>query len=147
MSTFPCQLLLNFYREQGTVTLIQCMQHSKNGLCAETIAALLQPYRSWNTLQERAVWTCWSVNMGAEKYATQTHCKLSMCKRTGTANQSQHISFFGRWAFIKPGINRTVCVSGERYCNNVNYVKNNANFVPPSTRACSSTPQNKVKTL
>ncbi len=29
---------------------------------------------------------------------------------------------------------------GERYCNNVNYVKNNAIFKPPSMRACSSTP-------
>ncbi len=29
---------------------------------------------------------------------------------------------------------------GERYCNNVNYVKNNVIFKPPSMRACSSTP-------
>ncbi len=29
---------------------------------------------------------------------------------------------------------------GERYCNNVNYVKNDAIFKPPSMRACSSTP-------
>ncbi len=29
---------------------------------------------------------------------------------------------------------------GERCCNNVNYVKNNAIFEPPSMRACSSTP-------
>ncbi len=29
---------------------------------------------------------------------------------------------------------------GERYCNNVKYVKNNAIFEPPSMRACSSTP-------
>ncbi len=29
---------------------------------------------------------------------------------------------------------------GERYCTNVNYVKNNAIFEPPSMRACSSTP-------
>ncbi len=29
---------------------------------------------------------------------------------------------------------------GERYCNNVNYVKNNAYFKPPNMRACSSTP-------
>ncbi len=29
---------------------------------------------------------------------------------------------------------------GERYCNNVNYVKNNAFFEPPSMRACFSTP-------
>ncbi len=29
---------------------------------------------------------------------------------------------------------------GEKYCNNVNYVKNNAIFEPPSMRACSSTP-------
>ncbi len=29
---------------------------------------------------------------------------------------------------------------GERYCNNVNYVKNNAIFEPPRMRACSSTP-------
>ncbi len=35
---------------------------------------------------------------------------------------------------------------GERYCSNVNNVKNNAIFEPPSIRACSSTPQNKVKT-
>ncbi len=36
---------------------------------------------------------------------------------------------------------------GERYCNNVNYMKNNVIFEPPSMRACSSTPQNKIKTL
>uniref|UniRef100_A0A673J951 C2H2-type domain-containing protein n=1 Tax=Sinocyclocheilus rhinocerous TaxID=307959 RepID=A0A673J951_9TELE len=29
---------------------------------------------------------------------------------------------------------------GERYFNNVNYVKNNVFFEPPSMRACSSTP-------
>ncbi len=29
---------------------------------------------------------------------------------------------------------------GERYCNNLNYVRNNAIFEPPSMRACSSTP-------
>ncbi len=29
---------------------------------------------------------------------------------------------------------------GERYCNNVNYVKNIVIFEPPSTRACFSTP-------
>ncbi len=29
---------------------------------------------------------------------------------------------------------------GERYCNNVNYVKNNAFFKPPNVRACSRTP-------
>ncbi len=29
---------------------------------------------------------------------------------------------------------------GERYCNNGNYVKNNAIFEPPRMRACSSTP-------
>ncbi len=29
---------------------------------------------------------------------------------------------------------------GERYSNNVNYVKNNVIFEPPSMRACSSTP-------
>ncbi len=29
---------------------------------------------------------------------------------------------------------------GERYCNNVNDVKNNVIFEPPSMRACSSTP-------
>ncbi len=28
---------------------------------------------------------------------------------------------------------------GERYCNNVNYAKNNVIFEPPSMRACSST--------
>ncbi len=31
---------------------------------------------------------------------------------------------------------------GESYCNNVNYVNNNAIFEPPSMRACSSTPPN-----
>ncbi len=29
---------------------------------------------------------------------------------------------------------------GERYCTNVNYLKNNAIFEPSSMRACSSTP-------
>ncbi len=31
-------------------------------------------------------------------------------------------------------------VWGEGYCNNVNYVKNNKIFKPPSMRTCSSTP-------
>ncbi len=43
-------------------------------------------------------------------------------------------------SFIKLGTNRVVCVWGERYCNNVNYVKNNVIFEPPSMRACFSTP-------
>ncbi len=34
---------VHLYREQSAVTLIQCMQHSKSRLCAETIAS-----RSWN---------------------------------------------------------------------------------------------------
>ncbi len=35
---------------------------------------------------------------------------------------------------------------GERYCNNVNYVKNNAIFVQPSMRACSNyTPKTKSR--
>ncbi len=44
---------VHFYREQSAVTLIQRMQHSKNRLCAETIAALLQTHRSWNALPDR----------------------------------------------------------------------------------------------
>uniref|UniRef100_A0A672PZA4 Talin-1-like n=1 Tax=Sinocyclocheilus grahami TaxID=75366 RepID=A0A672PZA4_SINGR len=35
---------------------------------------------------------------------------------------------------------RFVDITREKYCNNVNYVKNNAFFEPPSMRACSSTP-------
>ncbi len=50
--------LVNFYREQSTVTLIQHMQHSKNRLCAEMIAALLQPHRSWNPLPDRNRMQC-----------------------------------------------------------------------------------------
>ncbi len=49
--------------------------------------------------------------------------------------------FFGRWAFFKTGTNRAACSGlGERYCNNVNYVKNNAFLEPPIMIACSSTP-------
>ncbi len=44
---------VHFYREQSAVTLIQHVQHSKNRLGAETIAALLQPHRSWNALPDR----------------------------------------------------------------------------------------------
>ncbi len=40
---------------------------------------------------------------------------------------------------MKPGTNRVVCW-GERYCNNVNYVKINDIFEPPKMRACSRTP-------
>ncbi len=44
---------VHFYREQSAVTLIQRVQHSKNRLGAETIAALLQTHRSWNALPDR----------------------------------------------------------------------------------------------
>ncbi len=44
---------VQFYHKQKAVTLIQDMQHSKNRLCAETIAALLQTHRSWNALPDR----------------------------------------------------------------------------------------------
>ncbi len=36
---------VHFYREQHANTLIQCVQHSKNRLYAETISALLQTHR------------------------------------------------------------------------------------------------------
>ncbi len=80
-------------------------------------------------------WTCcFGKGRGSTVSASQSQC-------TGTANQSQHISFFGRRAFIKLGTNRVICAGwGERFCNNVNSVKNNAIFGPPSMRACSSTP-------
>ncbi len=44
---------VHFYHKQKIGTLIQDMQHSKNQLCAETIAALLQTHRSWNALPDR----------------------------------------------------------------------------------------------
>ncbi len=44
---------VNFYLEQSAVTLIQRVQHSKNRLGAETIAALLQTHHSWNALPDR----------------------------------------------------------------------------------------------
>ncbi len=49
---------VNFYYEQSAVTLIQHMQPSKNRLCAETIAALLHPHRSWNALPDRNRMQC-----------------------------------------------------------------------------------------
>ncbi len=60
---------VHFYREQSAVTLILCVQHSKNRLCAETTAALLQTPLLDPTAapQQCAVWTLWSINMGAEK--------------------------------------------------------------------------------
>ncbi len=54
-----------FYHEKSAVTLIQRMQHSKNRLCAEMIAALLLERTAGP--QPRAVWMLSSVNMGAEK--------------------------------------------------------------------------------
>ncbi len=95
-------------------------------------------------------------------------CLSCSPKRIGTANQSQHMSFFGggsssKLELIEPFVqgwgerycnpNQQVAVmhlevvfqpplksTRRRYCNKVNYVKNNAIFEPPSMRACSSTP-------
>ncbi len=44
---------VHLYNEQSAVSLIKCMQHSKNRLCAEAIAELLQLHRSWNALPDR----------------------------------------------------------------------------------------------
>ncbi len=44
---------VHIYRKQYAVTLIQCVQYSKDRLGAETISALLQMHHFWNALPDR----------------------------------------------------------------------------------------------
>ncbi len=53
---------VNLYLKQSDVTLIRRVQHSRNRLGAETIAALLQMHRSWNALPDRYRNQCESFN-------------------------------------------------------------------------------------
>ncbi len=104
---------------------------------------LVQYYFYFIFSRSEFMWQYWrACCSGKGRGSTETEA-VRQSQRTETANQSQHISFFGRWAFIKPRTNRVICVCVLRkvFVNNVNNVKNNAIFEPPSTRACSSTPQ------
>ncbi len=81
---------VNFYHEQSAVTLIQRMQHSKNRLCAETIAALLQTDRSWNALLTATACSVNAlifVNIGAEKNMQRKRTANGVC-----VNQASHAS-------------------------------------------------------
>lgn len=63
-------------------------------------------------------------------------------QRTGPADQSEHISYFGRRGFIKTGTKEVI---GDRLGKEVlqlcKYVKNNAFLEQSSMKAYSSTPQ------
>jgi hypothetical protein len=73
---------VHFYREQSTVTLIQRVQHSKNRLGAETIAALLYTHRNWNGSTDCNRVQCESFNP-----LTWVRKKI----RTANALQTEHV--------------------------------------------------------
>ncbi len=83
-------------------------------------------------------WTCC---FGKGRGSTETPSKLFANHNTLGQLTNHNISFFGRRPSSNPELIEPF-VPGwwERYCNNVNYVKNNVIFEPPSMRACSSTP-------
>ncbi len=88
---------VHFYREQSAVTLIQRVQHSKNRLGVETIAALLQMHHSWNALPDRNRVQCERSDPLTWVQNENTHCKRSMCE-TGVMLSSccivqLHLSF------------------------------------------------------
>ncbi len=55
---------------------------------------------------------CFGKGRGSTETLSNFSCPSRYCQSqcTGTANQSQHITFFGRRAFIKPWTNRLVSV-------------------------------------
>ncbi len=87
----------------------------------------------------RADGTCY---FGKGRGSTETPSKL-FTNHNALGQLTNHNTF--RFSEGRPSSNPELIepfVPGwrERYCNNLNYVKNNAFFEPPSMRACSSTP-------
>ncbi len=86
----------------------------------------VQRYRGALLLQQRLRWQ--RMNL-----PSKTQSKLFTNHNTFSFSEGGPIS---NPELIEPFVSGC----GERYCNNVNYVKNNAIFEPLSMRACSSTP-------
>ncbi len=89
------------------------------------------------------IWQYWQTCCsGKGRGSTETPSKL-FANHNALGQLTNHNSF--RFSGGGPSSNPELIESfvsgyGERYCNNENYVKNNAIFEPPSMRACSSTP-------
>ncbi len=99
--------------------------------------------RSSIFLRSELIWQYWQTCcFGKGRGSTETPSKL-LANHNALGQLTNHNTFH----FLEGGpssnpelIESFVWGWGERYCNNVNYVKNNAIFEPPSMRACSSTP-------
>ncbi len=97
----------------------------------------------YNILRYELIWQYWGTCcFGKGRGNTETLSKL-FANHNALGQLTNHNTF----CFSEGGpssnpelIESFVSGWGERYCNNVNYVKNNAIFEPPSIRACSSTP-------
>ncbi len=82
---------VHFYLKQSDVTLIRRVQHSRNRLGAETIAALLQMHRSWNALPDRYRNQCESFNPLTWVWKKNMHRKQSVCKTDITWDFTLHV--------------------------------------------------------
>ncbi len=102
---------------------------------------LVQYYRGLNWHRyNMSMWIDMACCFGKGRGSTETPSKL-FANHNAQGQLTNHNTF----RFLEGGpssnpelIERFVPGWGERYCNNVNYVKNNAIFEPPSMRACSS---------
>ncbi len=89
------------------------------------------------------IWQYWGTYcFGKERVSTETLSKL-FANHNALGQLTNHNTF--RFSEGGPSSNPELIEPfvwgwGERFCNNVNYEKNNAIFEPPSMRACSSTP-------
>ncbi len=110
---------------------------------------LVQYYRGLNW--HMSMWIDMACCFGKGRGSTETLSKL-FANHNALGQLTNHNTF--RFSEGGPSSNPELIEPfvpgwGERYCNNENYVKNNAIFEPPSMRACSITPpkqnQNFVK--
>ncbi len=93
--------------------------------------------------RSKLIWQYWGTcRFGKGRGSTETPSKL-FANHDALGQLTNYNTF--HFSEGRPSSNPELIESfvpgwGERYCNNVNYVKNNAIFEPPSMRACSSTP-------
>ncbi len=88
------------------------------------------------------IWQYWrNCCFGKGRGNTETPSKLANHNAQGQLTNHNTFRFSEGGASSNPELIELFLSGwGERCCNNVNYVKNNAIFESPSMRACSSTP-------
>ncbi len=141
------KLLLTSYRKHdlakknNNVTTLICLAISVR---AKVLRDPLVQYRrglNWHRYN-MSMWIDMACCFGKGRGSTETPSKL-FANHNALGQLTNHNTF--RFSEGGPSSNPELIESfvsgwGERYCNNVNYVKNNVIFEPPSMRAYSSTP-------